>query len=447
MTTLEELLTMMAEDAAKAGPSPDRRPPPPPKKKSEAIGPDELEALDDGPVLTGDRLWPSALPQPARRGPPPPPPGRRARGTAPPDTSGLIDVRAMKLAYEQARAAEAAASEPPPAAADEVIKVEAPAAEPSQPVSEIEAPRPIIAEGTRPVPVVEEPAAEPEPEVEAKPEEEREERAAVWLPIARRAAVVVALGAMAALAVTFVVQRVRSEGSAAEPIDYTARLEPAAEPVAIEPAAAEPALQPVVIAQPTTIIEVGTEASPEASPEVSANVGEVAGAAAAETPAEPPAMEIVADEAAEPAVATSQPAIASDPDEDRPGRGEPPPELLADGCFDAACATTAPRVRRPAPPAAEMVSVPARLPTRPSNSEIASGIFAAQDQIDGCGAVYGTTGAVPLKIRIAPSGTISSVAVGEGTTRFRTCVADIVRRVRMPASLIGTTASFPVLIR
>ena len=90
---------------------------------------------------------------------------------------------------------------------------------------------------------------------------------------------------------------------------------------------------------------------------------------------------------------------------------------------------------------------PARLPTRPSNSEIASAIFAATDQIAGCGDVYGTSGAVPLKLRIAASGAITSVAVGEGTTRFRTCVSDIVRRLRMPASLIGTTASFPVLIR
>ncbi len=466
MTTLEELLTMMAEDAAKAV-KPEKRPPPIPPKKADAIGSDEIESLDDGPVLTTDRLWPSALPRPARRGPPPPPPGRRARGTAPPDTvtSGLIDVRSMAEAYERARAeaeaqaaAAAAAAATPPATADEVVaKVEPEAA-----------PRPVIAEGTRPMPVVED-ESQPvvaEVEVEAKaeakadakataaPEKEREKRAIIWPVVARRAAVVVALGGAAALAVTFVVNRVRAEGGAAEPTDYTARLaprEPAAVPVAPvpEPASEQtpeaPAVEPVVIIEPTTITEVGAPAGSEVEGAPSEAVPAVV------APAAPAAPAAASDEIGEPAVAAevAQPAVARDDGEfaDRAGPGAPPPELLADGCFDAACEVTAPRARRPARPAAEIVTAPARLATRPSNSEIASAIFAAQDQIDGCGDVYGASGAVPLKIRIAPSGAITSVSVAQGTTRFRTCVTDIVRRLRMPASLVGTTASFPVLIR
>jgi hypothetical protein len=138
---------------------------------------------------------------------------------------------------------------------------------------------------------------------------------------------------------------------------------------------------------------------------------------------------------------------ATDDSEIDPGRRDPAPELLADGCYDAACSATLPQVRRPPRREAETITAPARLPTRPSASEIASAIVAAQDQIDGCGDVYGASGSVPLTIRIAPSGAVARVAVGQGTTRFRTCVAEIVRRLKMPASQIGTTASFPVLIR
>ena len=453
MTTLEELLTMMAEDAAKTVP-PEKRPPPLPPKKAEAIGPEEIESLDDGPVLTGERLWPAALPRSARRGPPPPPPGRRARGTAAgvaPEqvTSGLIDVRSMAMAYERERAAAAAAAAPPPPPED-IIRVELPVVAPpavepkvaEPPPAEPEAaPTPVMAEGTRPFPAVEDTEAEPEAEpvaevaVEAAPETDREKRAALWPVVARRAALVLAVGGVAALAVNFVINRTRSQAGAAEPTDYSARVA-LPEPVAAVPAVTAPApvevavpvedpvaVEPTVIVQPTTITEV------------------------AEAPAEAPVEAI-----APPVAEVAQPALA-DGDQDqaavdkRPAPGEPPPELLADGCFDAACATTAPRARRPARPAAEIVTMPARLPTRPSGSEIASAIFSAQDQIDGCGAVYGSSGAVPLKIKIAPNGAITSVAVGEGTTRFRTCVADIVRRVRMPASVIGTSASFPVLIR
>ena len=430
MTTLEELLTMMAEDAAKTV-KPEKRPPPIPPKKTEAIRKEELESLDDGPVLK-DGLWPSALPRPARRGPPPPPPGRRARGTSPLSenvTSGLIDVRAMAMAYERARTAEVeAAAEPAPA--DAVIEIPPAAEPPPEP-----APTPVMAEGTKPFPAVVEEATEPEAEAEAEAEadEPADPRRGLWLLIARRAAVVAAFAGLAALAVNFVVNRARSEGAASDPIDYAARVAPS-QPAAVVPAEApvavpapEPALEPVVITQPTVITEV--ESAPAAEPTPPAATDEII-----DEPATSP----------QPAIARSddQPAPAA-----RPAKGEPPPELLADGCFDAACAVTAPRARRPAPPAEEVVMVPARLPTRPSNSEIASAIFAAQDQIEGCGDVYGQSGPVPLKIRIAASGAITSVAVGEGTTRFRTCVSDIVRRLRMPASLIGTSASFPVLIR
>jgi hypothetical protein len=442
MTTLEELLNMMAEDAAKAGEA-DKRPPPSPPQTAEAIGRDEIEALDDGPVLTTDRLWPSALPRPARRGPPPPPPGRRARGTAPPDTitSGLIDVRAMALAYERAQA------EAGVAPADDVIRVELPVPAPQPPAREPEAaPKPIIAEGTRPIPAVEKIEVEAAPEAEAAPEVEREKRAALWPLVARRAALVVLLGGAAALAITFVANRVLDERGAAEPTDVAARVAPreavrtpvaAMAPADVEPetaevapetddvalaTAAEAAVEPFVILQPTTITEVGREAHVEANAEPTAP----------EEPIREVGPTVVA-ETAHPAVARTDDALAGD--------------LLADGCYDAACQATSPRARRAEQPAAEATTAPARLPTRPSNSEIASAIFAAQEQIDGCGDVYGTSGAVPIKIKIAPSGAITSVAVAQGTTRFRTCVADIVRGVSMPASLVGMTASFPVLIR
>ncbi len=435
MTTLEELLTMMAEDAAKAA-RPEKRPPPVPPKKAEAIAVDELESLDDGPVLK-DRLWPSALPRPARRGPPPPPPGRRARGTEPLSesaSSGLIDVRSMALAYqaelERRTAEEAAALAPTPelAEASSTVKLPEPVVEPV--VEAVPAPAPIIAEGTRPFAAVVEEPAEPVPattdekkEKDAKDGKEEKRAGMYWL-VARRAVVVLALGGTAAAAVTMLINRARSEGAASDPIDYSARVAPAELPAAAMPAVAAPvapAPEPVVIVEPTTV----TEMTPAAGAE--------------------PALATTTDEIdSAPAAAPAVPAVV---DEDEAGPGHPPPELLADGCFDAACGATATPVRRPRPPAAQMIEMPARLAARPSNSEIASTIFSAQDQIDGCGAVYGMSGQVPLKIKVAASGAISAVAVGAGTTRFRTCVAEIVRRLKMPASLIGTSASFPVLLR
>jgi hypothetical protein len=403
-TTLDELLNMMHEDAARAV-RPEKRPPPVPPKKAESIKKEELESLDDGPVLKGE-LWPSALPRPARRGPPPPPPGRRARGTEP-VTSGLIDVRAMAMAYA-AEAARRAGSEPPESdLAEASTTVVLPLAEPEA------LPPPIIAEGTRPfaAPEVVEPEKAPTPKATTW----RSERFPVWPLIARRAGiavVVVALGATAASALLMMIDRTRSAGAAGDPTETIARVERATPAPVAELPAPEPAIEPVIIVQPTTITEV-REGEP-----------------------------VVVDDEASPV----EPAVAAEP-EGGPGRGVPPPELLADGCFDAACGATLPRVRRPARPASEMISVPARLPLRPSNSEIASTMFSAQDQIEGCGAAYGMTGQVPIKIKIAESGAITQVAVGQGTTRFRTCVADIVRRLKMPASVVGTTASFPILIR
>jgi hypothetical protein len=408
---------------------PEKRPPPVPPKKAEAIATEELESLDDGPVLK-DRLWPSALPRPARRGPPPPPPGRRARGTEPLTervSSGLIDVRAMAMAYqaEEARRAEEEAAPLPPAElaeASSTVKLPEPVAVPELRVAVPEAaPAPVIAEGTRPFPAVVEETSEP---IAPTRDEEKEKRAGVIWLVARRAIVVLALGGTAAAAVTMLVNRARSEGAASDPTDYTARVAPAELPaaapampeVAAPPVtAAEPAIEPVVVVEPTRVTEMG-----------------------------PPAE-------AAPALATTEGALVAssdddaDEDEAEAGPGHPPAELLADGCFDAACAATATPVHRPRP--AQMIEVPARLADRPSNSEIASTIFSAQDQIEGCGAVYGMTGPIPLKIKVAASGAITSVAVGQGTTRFRTCVSDIVSRLKMPASLIGTTASFPVLLR
>lgn len=424
MTTLEELLTMMAEDAAGAAAKQKRRPPPPPPKKADAIAAAEIDALDDGPVLEDGR-FPSALARPARRGPPPPPPARRARGTEPigePISSGLIDVRAMAMAYQAEAARRSApelalAPETQLAESSATVKLPEPAAEAAP--TPAPAPTPIIAEGTRPFPAVSEETSEP-----AADEQPARRRAGlVWL-FAHRAAVVLVLGGTAAAAVTVLVNRARSEQAVSDPTNYTARVAadepPAAAPMP-ELAAPElpaPAIEPVVIVEPTTITEVS---APVAEP------------ALASDPAD---------------VEVSAPAAAAAPraDGEPVGPGHPPAELLADGCFDAACSATATPVRRPRR-AAEMISVPARLPVRPSNSEIASTIFAAQDQIDGCGAVYGVNGQVPLKIRIAASGAITSVAVGQGSTRFRTCVADIVRRLQMPASVVGTSASFPVLLR
>jgi len=319
----------------------------------------------------------------------------------------------MAMAYqaEEARRAEEELP-PPPALADSSATVKLPPA----PVVEA-APAPVVAEGTRPIALVEETVA-PAP----VREDEESRRAGVFWLVARRAAIVLALGGTAAAAVTMLVNRARSEGAAADPADYTARVAPPPAPEEAAPAPVAPAPEPVVIVEPTIVTEVSAPAD------------------------EPVAAPALATDVVDSAPAVAAPAV-DQPEDDQVGPGHPPPELLADGCFDAACNATATPVRRPRAREVEMIEVPARLPIRPSNSEIASTIFSAQDQIDGCGAVYGMTGQVPLKIKIAASGAITSVAVGQGTTRFRTCVSDIVRRLQMPASQVGMSASFPVLLR
>jgi hypothetical protein len=88
-----------------------------------------------------------------------------------------------------------------------------------------------------------------------------------------------------------------------------------------------------------------------------------------------------------------------------------------------------------------------RLPSRPSNSEIANAIVDAQHALERCRKAHGTSGLVPIEIEVAPSGVITSVAVGLGSADFRTCIRDAVRRQRLPASREGIAAKFPIVVR
>jgi hypothetical protein len=104
-----------------------------------------------------------------------------------------------------------------------------------------------------------------------------------------------------------------------------------------------------------------------------------------------------------------------------------------------------PRVRRPAI-RRDVASVTGAA-MRPSNSEIASAVVAAHQRLAACGARHAMSGAVPVTLRVAPSGEVASVTVGLGTTSFRDCVASALRRQRLPASQVGTTARFPIIVR
>ncbi len=302
-TTLDELLATIAQDAGTA-PRPATAPPVPPKV-------DELD-LDDGPVLTTDRLWPAARPQPRRKGPPPPPPSRRARGTEP--------IERIELAIA--------------------------------PV--------VVQRRWRPSPALVRGVAV--------------------------AAIGGALAGAALLAVSLIDrgQREETEG-------------PAETFTADQPFRAPPL---VITAQP----ELGLDAPLEVRViPLPTQVTEVAEGSPPTELARP----------AEPAMAVARPPV-------RTGRTRVPVEVSA---------------------------VAGVLPMRPSNSEIASAVVAVQKRLNSCGDLHGTTGPVPVKLRVAPSGAIASVAVNQGSTPFRSCVASALRRQRLPASQVGTTASFPVLIR
>ncbi len=105
----------------------------------------------------------------------------------------------------------------------------------------------------------------------------------------------------------------------------------------------------------------------------------------------------------------------------------------------AAAAETAPAVAAPVDPRA--------LPAHPHASAIGNAIVAVQDQLDGCGDAFGTRGAVRIRLRIAPAGSVETVTVLDGNAGFRTCVADAVRRIRVHASTLGTTETLAVRVR
>ena len=329
MTTLDELLATMAEDAGTAR-RPAAQPPPIPKRIEE-------QDLDDGPILTSDRLWPAALPQPKRKGPPPPPPGRRARGTAP-------------------------------------------LGEPEAAVAEIAAPAAILARGTEPVDRV---------ELEDVPTGGRRQTASAGL--ARRGAVIVSIAVAlvggAVLAGTLLQRADRDERAAV---------------AAPEPVPADPAAEPAVAAAPAAEPAVATDPEPEISADL------------------PPEVRVI-----------------------------PLPTEVTEVARPAPAVAARPRIRRPVspPPPVRARAVAGALPVRPTNSEISSAVVAVQHRLNGCGTRHGTTGAVPVKIRVAPSGAIASIAVEQGSAPFRSCVASALGRQRLPASQVGTTASFPVLIR
>jgi outer membrane biosynthesis protein TonB len=89
---------------------------------------------------------------------------------------------------------------------------------------------------------------------------------------------------------------------------------------------------------------------------------------------------------------------------------------------------------------------PRSLPARPYASVIATAIVAVQLPLDGCGEAFGTHGAVRVKLRIAPAGTVESVTVLDGNGKFRSCVADAVRRVRVNASTLGATETLAIRV-
>ncbi len=282
---------------------------------------DEID-LDDGPVLTTDRLLLAALP--THKGPPPPPPSRRARGTAPLGEaavpSGLIDVREMAAAY----------------AAEQTL----PALPPL-----------LLAEGTAPLERV---------------EAEAPRRAR--LPVRRlavAAGISAALGGAAVFAGSRLDREVHPETTAAPAFEAPPLVLRASDDV-IVPADDPPVMR--VVPLPTTVTEVA-------------------------------------------------PAEAADLER--------------------------PRARRPVLARDDAAAVQ----MRPSNSEIASAVVAAHQQLSACGARHATTGEVPVTMRVAPDGAISSVTVGLGTASFRDCVAGALRRQRLPASQVGTTARFPVIVR
>lgn len=85
------------------------------------------------------------------------------------------------------------------------------------------------------------------------------------------------------------------------------------------------------------------------------------------------------------------------------------------------------------------------LPEQPSRGDVASGISDVKGSVSACGSRAPGGGKVTVKIKISPSGSVSSASASGGTASLNGCVESAVRRARFPKSQNGVSVNYPFI--
>jgi hypothetical protein len=87
------------------------------------------------------------------------------------------------------------------------------------------------------------------------------------------------------------------------------------------------------------------------------------------------------------------------------------------------------------------------VPLRLTRSDIKRGIRRIRSRVTSCGLRYTFTGKVSVKIKIAPSGRVSSATGYGGNFQMRSCVSRVLRAARFRKTKHGMSVKYPFVFR
>ena len=88
------------------------------------------------------------------------------------------------------------------------------------------------------------------------------------------------------------------------------------------------------------------------------------------------------------------------------------------------------------------------LPEKLTRSDISKGISGVRSRVNSCGSRYSAKGKVTVRVKVAPSGRVSSVSTsGAASGQVGSCVASAVKRARFPKTQRGGSFKYPFIFR
>ncbi|HEU5061363.1 MAG TPA: hypothetical protein VFU21_32785, partial [Kofleriaceae bacterium] len=76
-------------------------------------------------------------------------------------------------------------------------------------------------------------------------------------------------------------------------------------------------------------------------------------------------------------------------------------------------------------------------------SDVSGGMSGVKGRVSSCGSKHGGKGTVMVKIKISPSGGVSSASASGGNSGLASCVESAVRGAHFPKSQLGITVNYP----